>query len=209
MGEHQIYIKVPFKFDQLMNYYDTKSHVKSNVIALTHYWLYGEFALEKLIQFLNFYKKGIKEDEYFVFGVKGHEAFDPEYAAQSLYSIDFKRCIFEDVNIEPNIIAIDPKKINNDQGATVIDLSGEKPKYCFIFPKDDVIETLSAEEYFEQYYSKDEDSRFKYWNNIKELEELRDNCLKIVNKLDKYEVISNFQLQNIFPKLEGVKESVI
>jgi hypothetical protein len=138
MGQrHQIYVRLPKKFYNKGN----QNNREETTIGIHHQWLYGSTALRQLSNLLTFVKN---QTEYSPLGDKGGvgEAMD---ALVAIYSVDIQHGYFhavcplwgdeEDGESKvgtPGDECSDPTKGDNNNGITVIDLSGKEPKYCFM-----------------------------------------------------------------------------
>ena len=204
MGQrHQIYIKLPYKFEQFKDYEENKK-VKNNVIALHHQWLYGVMALKQLNNFMTFVENG-KDNDYFIFGPKGFD--NPENCAQYLYATNIEEGYYHRVSIESKELADNPDNGDNNDGITIIDLSGKVPKYCFMFVYAggeycEHYKPLTARQYVECYYGESVLERSKYWQeNEDTFRELQKEGFELAEKLERFKVLTYTQVKNIFPKM--------
>lgn len=208
MGQrHQIYAVLPYTFQQLKEEVwkegAKKEYIESNTVALYHGWFYGTLPLRQLKQVFKFYEKG-KNEQYHIFNESGQYCSgSPEDALKSLYSIDLESGGYHSVLVEPNIVAQDPRRADNNDGITVIDFRKEKePKYAFMFFDDYdgeriPYQPLSAEQYVRSYYNDN------YYKEHEKSEEYKQKWEKEIKKLvsffDDYAVLTQAELEDIFP----------
>lgn len=121
MGQrHQIYVRLP------KVYYNKGNHNNrdTKVIGFHHQWLYGWRACRLLSNFLTFMKNA---DEY-VFNDQDRLT----NIAEKCYSIDVPLAYEHGVHPLSADEIYDPRNCDNNNGITVIDLTGKEPKYAFL-----------------------------------------------------------------------------
>jgi len=128
MGQrHQIYLRIPAVAYGKGN----PNNRPAMTIGIHHQWLWGVTAAGRLEKFLKFVKIQAKKSTYSPFGCRS-EAMD---ILASIYSVDAETGYshgvyrFDETN---NSVIERPDEADNNNGATLIDLTGDKPKYCFI-----------------------------------------------------------------------------
>jgi len=133
MGQrHQIYLRIP-----AVDYGKGNGNNRTAMtIGIHHQWLWGVTAAGRLEKFLKFVKNQKKHSKFCPFESSPGEAMD---ILAGIYSVDAEAGYFHQVHrfvdkashYNPEKIAR-PDEADNNNGATLIDLTGDKPKYCFI-----------------------------------------------------------------------------
>lgn len=127
MGQrHQIYLRIP---------------TEQQVCGIHHQWLYGCTALRSLANFLTFAKNS-KDFTGKAYGYELTHVSNAERVLQAVYSIDVNEGYYHQTHILQHGEPEQPTKGDNNNGITVIDLSGDKPKYCFSALYDGHLECL-------------------------------------------------------------------
>lgn len=158
MGQrHQVYIVLP-----AVGYPDCNGRRNPNnrgpkVVGFHHQWLYGWTAVRFLSRALRYVKTCSQQAS----GPFSNTAHDALSALAALYSFEestgyYHRVhLFEDEAVECN----NPHLGDNNDGITVLDLSGDKPAYCFYsLGSTESAKSLaegcySAAQYLKSYYS--------------------------------------------------------
>lgn len=207
MGQrHQVYVVLPYEFDQETNEGKSK-RVKSNVVALHFGWLYGVSAGQRLEQFLKFVEK-MNEDKYSLFqnDLRSNEV---SHLVKHLYSLNIEEGTFNQVLIEPNDVATNPLFGDNNDGITIIDCRNIKPKYAMMFINGHDEERIpmipmSAIDYMLHYYGY-EQAQSDYWKQNKEsFDEMHLKAVDLGRRLESYEVLTDQEIRKIFPKMYQV-----
>lgn len=199
MGQrHQIYVRLPKKY-----YYPDNPNNRDEVtIGIHHQWLYGQRAILQLNQLLQFIDKRLSEDkdDYMLKDVGSMQGLlESCYSLNALDGYYHNVC---DITDETDVIA-DPRNGDNNDGITVIDLSGNKPTYCFVSlhgieatkqPKAK-LKPISAEEYYRCYYPI---GHSKSNEMVPEFHVKSEACLQ---ELRRFDVISLERLKKIFPEM--------
>lgn len=194
MGQrHQIYIQLPAKF-----YFEGNPNNKpARVIGLHHQWLYGHSALSSLQRLLTFISK---QGDY---GPIGRGQGEEIEVIKAIYACDWTSGYFHGVHdISDETSCIDPREGDNNDGITIVDLSGKAPKYCFMSvhhlegrhgDKTPVLKPLSAKQYLAAYYSKSDIEEFDQEDQSK-VEEL-------LSFFNFEKVLTTAQVRKIFPAM--------
>lgn len=158
MGQrHQIYIRLP----QVVSKYSGEVERKELTIGFHHQWLYGATAIQVLDNFLTFYSKA-KKDKYSPFvSVCGEDVIEVCKTVLSYLPRTGKIENLHSLN-DPKGWGYDctdnPKNGDNNDGITIIDLTGPKPRYSFasIWSTEGKVSLreglYSAAEYIASYY---------------------------------------------------------
>ena len=121
MGQrHQIYVRLPKIYYNKGN----PNNKEARVIGFHHQWLYGWRACRLLSNFLTFITNA---DEY---ALKDQDRLTN--IAEKCYSIDVPLSYDHSVHSLGVEETSDPRKGDNNNGITVIDLTGAVPKYAFL-----------------------------------------------------------------------------
>jgi hypothetical protein len=223
MGQrHQIYLKLPARF-----YYEGNCNNRpETVIGIHHQWLYGQKAIKLCSNAMKFIKN---QDEYGPL-TKTSGVSDAMEALSSIYSLDIESGYYHqthplwaykddrEVIGEVGAECKDPRKGDNNDGITIIDLTGEKPKYCFmsICHLECAEETreyvknfipMSAHDYVKAYYPKyEKETKVKvkgHDGKTKEVDntEFHAESKKIVEFMAQFEVLTLREVKKIFPAM--------
>jgi hypothetical protein len=189
MGQrHQIYVRLADK----------------SVIGIHHQWLWGITAVCRLANYLNF---TMTADE----PLNKTEALD---RLALCYSIDMQTGYYHDVHKLDDEETINPEKTDNNNGITLIDLSGKTPKYCFMslhhlecLDKSIAEQCEQGEEPFKNMQPMDVDKWISLHYSKKDFNKFQGTdkpsykkALKIVKT---FKVMSHKDCQKMFPKIEG------
>ena len=119
MGQrHQIYLRLPAMYAE-----DNPNHKPIRVVGIHHQWLWGQTAMKLLVNFLTFLKKS--ENQY-----SGRDVLE---ILQCAYAIHPETGYFHGICPELDKDEVEnPLNTDNNNGVTIIDLTGKKPKYCFM-----------------------------------------------------------------------------
>lgn len=215
MGQrHQIYLRLPAKYYNEGNV----NNRDAQTVGLHHQWLYGKTALESLSRALTFFKERLSDKFY-----KEDPFFNPAVAAkalQCLYSVNPATGYFHNTHIlresnddegwssggkegwHPECQA--PENGDNNDGITVIDISGDKIRYAFVSighiegegKQPAVGKPLTAKEYFDHYYPA------KTRNEKSDLDDLKwfAEGDALAEFIDSFELLTTAELKKIFPK---------
>lgn len=207
MGQrHQIYVALPEKY-----YYEGNPNNRpQTVIGIHHQWLYGYNAIRRLRNFVEFYKNSDKK--YGPFSPK--TSVDHAMGAlTALYSIDVQdgyyhgvHDIYEDGK---GVECFDPRKGDNNNGITIIDLTQPELKYCFMSVGhleclDKTMENryknfspMSAEDYLLLHYPK--------IRSIQEVdpdaETFRLEAIRCLEELEPSKVLKLSEVKKLFPAM--------
>lgn len=121
MGQrHQAYLRLPVVYYNEGNI----NNKPERTIGLHHQWLYGYEAVHALYRYLAWLTNDENNLKYI--------SHDEEGAFHGAYSFDYELGYFHQVHTldagEPD----DPTQGDNNNGITIIDLAGKKPRYCFM-----------------------------------------------------------------------------
>jgi hypothetical protein len=177
---------------------------KKHVYGIHHQWLYGRTAITLLGNFFEFIdnaKKDNRDNWDWRNGLHTYGDRAWPQLLQAIYSTDIANGYFHfvhDLNKENDPCLDNPYLGDNNDGITVIDIRGDKVKYCFhsLCGLEDKKRTkagkvLSAREYVHGYYpEKDQD------------EEMKNEITKLLSRIEgKAELITAKELKGIFPKM--------
>jgi hypothetical protein len=216
MGQrHQIYIRM-----------NTKEGPK--VLGYHHQWLFGKTAVETLIRALTF----AKADAQCNYGVlnRGYDGGrDASRAFEAVLSVDVSSGYYHNVypfQFNPQdesdyeeAALTDPRQGDNNNGITIIDLTGKKPKYCFMSvhhlecladgeaekraETDLVLEPLSASTWLDLHYpTNSKHDMYKSWKGAEVGKNIA-YCSSLKRKLSKVKVLTRDEVAAIFPKMYG------
>ena len=126
MGQrHQVYVRLP-----AINYGKGTPNTKpERTIGLHHQWLYGFTAIRLLRNYLMFWERCDKQYNQMI------DLGGSVQVLEGCYSIDAERAYNAGVSMLVSGVDAsleDPRKGDNNNGITVIDLRGKKPKYAFL-----------------------------------------------------------------------------
>jgi hypothetical protein len=209
MGQrHQIYAKLP----------------SGKVIGIHHQWLYGRTALKLLVNYLQFLRK-VETEDRFNASAPRKECYTRSYQATGVlgacYSLIAAEGYFHEIcpfdQHEPSDAEVlaDPRQGDNNDGITIIDLSHEKPKFCFMslhglecaYSKRGEIKDfkpLSAEQYVSAYYPHWRENKDfnRSKNEIIECDyDLKGEIKGLLKSLEGYKTLTLAEVKKIFPKM--------
>lgn len=208
MGQrHQVYLKLPEVY-----YNENNPNNTSQVIGIHHQWLFGQRAVLQLLQCLKFIES---QDEYGPF--VGRRYYDTEEALGALYSVNAQDGYFHITHpitkdLEEN--GNDPGQFDNNDGITIIDVSGKTVKYCFMSlhhlegeaaDKVENLVPLNAHEYLHAYYPKYKTAKGKK----KQDKDFYNKSRQAIENLKSFEVLTLKEVKEIFPSLYGIKGNVL
>lgn len=229
MGQrHQIYIRLPKKQYSQSNNPNNRPAI---TVGLHHQWLYGRRAVLSLAQALKFLKLNLTQDDG---NIDCKYIFNPSEAAdmvKAVYQVDIDEGYYHRVHLMRDNdddsnwsnggrdswyeCCQRPEDGDNNDGITVIDLSGKQIKYAFLSVRHlegeidpEVGKPMSALEYFNCYYPKA--TRQKELKNSKP-EHKADNLAFFLSALEackyaqEFKVLTRAELKKIFPKSELFK----
>ena len=217
MGQrHQIYVKLP-----AVNYGDSNPNSKpSAVIGIHHQWLYGHTAARQLHNLLTFFNN---QQQYGPF--TGKSTFsDPQTALVAIYSVDIATGYYHQVAPLSELECEDPRNGDNNDGTTIVDFTGKKPKYAFMSietlecaHKSQIknyknFEPISARNWINLYYpdfdkplitgaAKNLRDSLNITDEYSEQEAQREMLCALVNKFDNFNVLTKAEIKNIFPSM--------
>lgn len=120
MGQrHQIYLRLP----EIYYNENNPNNKPARTVGIHHQWLWGQTAMMLLSQYLRFLEN------------RDHDRFTDEQleALQCAYSFCADAGYFRHLCPRLDEDECDnPLNADNNNGITVIDLTGKKPKYCFM-----------------------------------------------------------------------------
>lgn len=209
------------------------------VVAMHHQWLYGRSVLLGAINILSMYKERDKYSSAFPWTKKGQAGQYYSSPEETMWEVPYmistimgtfnkpefasSRIGFERFNIlnrdEPGMMHDCTAGDNND-GITILDLTGKVPKYCFMniygvegYYSLPLMCPLTAREYVESYYPVEEKELQSAENYTPEELEKKKNELKAAfeaNKKENEKYIEQFkgaklltveELKKMFPKI--------
>lgn len=196
MGQrHQIYFILPNKitFKDEMG-----DEVTSNVFGLHHQWLYGLTAGEMAKQFLGFADIDMAS-RYSKLAGKYSEN-ETATILTMLYSIRPADGYYHGVYALDEATLRNPMMGDNNDGITVFDLRGDKPKYCLMYLHDgDILKAkvpVHAYDYALEYYGLQALAGTEYT-----LEEQRILSSLINDVGNRYELLTTEELEKVFPDM--------
>lgn len=206
MGQrHQIYLRLP----KIYLNKDNPNNKPETTIAIHHQWLYGVTALKSLKNFLIFAEIDLKAT-YSRLKSSHSDALDilahaySFNAEEGYYSKVHKFDSVEDKQSKVKVTD-DPTKGDNNNGITIIDLTGKSPTYCFLSIRG--LETMhdSKQESYDNFYPINTKTwvELHYGNGWQGKDKAPDGALDTVQFLSKYKTITPERLKEIFPKLKS------
>jgi hypothetical protein len=227
MGQrHQVYLRLP-----------GANNRPEVTIGIHHQWLWGRTAARSLANLLKFVAN---QGEYGPFTSNGGR--DAMSALEAIYSVDVDSGYFHSVHPlwkwdneskGPKVgvhdeCCADPTLGDNNNGITVIDLSGEKPKYCFMsvghleclgegqennytnFKPIDIDQWMTL--HYPTYKDGEtcgcetctKEPKYKKGHD-KAIKANGEACRALVDFISKFEVLTKAEIKRIFPKLKGVR----
>ncbi len=200
MGQrHQIYVKLP-----ATNYGKGNCNNRpSRVIGLHHQWLFGQTALISLARVMSFL--GAKENAKYC-SLRGRGSYEAIEILSALYSIDAATGYYHRVHdISTEDSCQDPRLGDNNDGITIIDLSKDTVKYCFMrldgLGRGDAadgipnLKPLSAKKYLAAYYPDFET------NSDPENLEFNAKNRELVAGFENQKLLTLSEVKKIFPKM--------
>lgn len=216
MGQrHQIYVALPYQFKQWKDWKE-KEKVDGHVIALHHQWLYGVSAGQQLLQFLQFAKAGVDNDDmYRIFGPKGYHN-DAQQVAAMLYSLTLSEGYYHYVSVESKKLADNPLFGDNNDGITVIDLRDEQPRYAMMFIGARATEApqfvaLNGLQYMETYYGDQKllEPDGYFVTHEEKLRAMQKKMTTVWEKLQHFDTLTTEEVMRLFPTMaKEIKNSV-
>jgi len=210
MGQrHQVYLRLPEVYYNPRN----PNNKPVTTIGIHHQWLYGQTALIMLKNFMTFWEN-TKDDKYSPF-VKWRSS-DVQGILNGIYSIDYVRGYYHSVHQLEAGCCLDPRLGDNNDGITIIDVTGENPEYCFMAicglegdkscAVKDLI-PLSAHQYVSAYYPHylTETTATNFREEVVDLKEFHLETKGLIKTLANYKVLTPKQVQDIFPLMYGRK----
>jgi hypothetical protein len=215
MGQrHQIYLRLPAKLYREGN----PNNRSEQTVGLHSQWLFGATAIRCLFNFLTFAKASMKEETS---PLRSGSLQNAQDILEACYTVDIKSGFFQSLykfpvnKDDPEFESCidDPRQADNNNGITIIDLTGDKPRYCFLsighleclhatkkgrehedIPPYRNFVPISAEQWIALHYGDE-------WKNNPQLCARR-AVAKHVKFLEGFEVISAERLAEIFPALK-------
>lgn len=206
MGQrHQVYLRLP----KIYYNKDNGNNKPETTIAIHHQWLFGVTALKLLKNFLTFAEIDLK-DTYSRLKTNHSDALDilahaySFNASEGYYSGVYKFDSAEDKKAKVKITD-DPTQGDNNNGITIIDLTGKSPTYCFLSIAG--LETLheGKGKSYDNFYPIDTKTwvELHYGNGWQGKDKAPEGAVDAVNFLSKYKTITPERLKEIFPKLKS------
>ncbi len=215
MGQrHQLYIRIKGKSGPIM-------------LGYHHQWLFGKTAMQTLERVLTFASASL-EDKYSPLNEPYDNGYSASNALESVISTDYKTgyhhgvCAFQhqrlDSDNSPDVLQ-NPMLGDNNNGITIVDLTGDKPKYCFMslthlecldgVPSCFEVENLvpiDAETWINLHYPKDtKNVYYKDWPKAELVAHAKERT-RLVKALSKYKALTQAEVKKMFPKMfKGVK----
>lgn len=211
MGQrHQVYLRLPSTHYQEGN----QNNRPEITVGLHHQWLYGKTAIQLLGNALNYAEK---TGEYHPWRKSLYKE-DAVQCLAAIYSLDQNDGYFHRVHTDLDAECEDPRLGDNNDGITVIDLTGPIPSYCFVSlggiecseVRRNKIKSLSpmpAMQYLDAYYPNFDFP--SHWDDRVTSEDrinLKMECLALLDRVSKFPVISKKRLKEIFPKMYAQNE---
>lgn len=123
MGQrHQIYVRLP-KIDYGNG---NPNNLPERTIGIHHQWLYGYTAVRLLRNYFTYWTKEHITHRHTTDGSSALELLS------AVYSVDPDRAYFHGVHKLDQEEINNPRRAGNNNGITVIDFTGARPKYCFM-----------------------------------------------------------------------------
>lgn len=189
---HQVYVRLPNK----------------TIIGIHHQWLYGQRPLSLLLNFLTFATAP---------RAKNTINYDGQGILNAAYSFDVTDLYYHNVHtLEPKGEIENPLNGDNNDGITIIDLTGPIATYCFMAinglegdnsGKIKNLVPLSAEQYLRAYYPAFETESADEWGN--KVKSFHNRSKKLLKGLTKYQVMDLKTVQNMFPAMYKKKAKAI
>lgn len=197
MGQrHQVYVNLkPVYYNP-----DNPNNRGPKVVGFHHQWLYGWTATRFLKRALDYIAICNKQE----YGPFSHTAHDALPALAALYSVEESTGYFHTVQKfdDKDGEVKNPHLGDNNDGITVIDLTGDAPAYCFYsLGSTEGTKSLregcySARQYLESYYPK-----FKGHNG----EDLSGDFKPVLMALAKVRVLTPADMKRIFPAMKPIR----
>lgn len=204
MGQrHQIYLRLPAQ-----NYgKDNPNTCGEKTVGIHHQWLYGKTALKLLKNYLTFMSVADKDD--------GKNSFARKYDAMerlaACYSVIPSEGYFHRVHTDLEAECDDPRLGDNNDGITIIDISKDEIKYCFMsicgieaenYKKCPKFKPLTAEQYVTFYYPEWRSgfARDRDGNRV-DAPEHKAEIIELLDFLKNYKTLSLSRVKKIFPKM--------
>lgn len=176
------------------------------VVGIHHQWLYGRTALLLLGNVLKFRAKGGK---FCPFAVDG-ATYDAAPALAAAYGFDAASGYFHSTHVLEDGETTDPRRGDNNDGITILDFRGKKPRYCFMnlgegdstIMKAPALEPLSAEQYLRLYYPANEAWHESYEKARPQIER---EIARLLKPLTKVAVMSRADVMAVFPAMFAAK----
>jgi hypothetical protein len=175
---------------------------KKHVYGIHHQWLYGRTAITLLGNFFEFIdntKKGNGDNWDWRNGPSSYGDRAWPQLLQAIYSTDIANGYFHfvhNLNEDKDPCLDNPYMGDNNDGITVIDLRGDKVKYCFhsLYGLEGTKggKVLSARQYVNSYYPEKEQD-----------DEMKNEIAKLLSRIEgKVELLTIEELKQIFPKMK-------
>lgn len=210
MGQrHQIYVRLP-KRDLGKDNPNTRGEI---TIGIHHQWLYGRTALKLLKQYLSFIAIDQKENGADSFS-RHYEATEKLAACYSLIAEEaYYHGVYQFTEADSDVLN-DPRKGDNNDGITVIDLTKETPTYCFMSlhhieaeagEKCPNLKPLTAEEYVTYYYPHWREGKITErgndGRNLIDAPELTIEIADLIKFFNNYKTTTLARVKSIFPDM--------
>lgn len=230
MGQrHQVYLRIK----------DRKG--KKTVVGIHHQWLYGYTALAQLDNFLKYVTVQLKDEwnqksPEHRYGYALSDLNDAQKILAAAYSFNAEQGYFHGVHAltenemtsdsqtnynsaEPGPECRDPRKGDNNDGITVIDLTGSEPKVAFVSlygiecnptqrASIKALSPMKPETYLRAYYPeydsktpKDREGKLLDGKHKAEALEHAEYVKSLVKSLGAFKVLTKTELRAIFPAM--------
>lgn len=209
MGQrHQVYLRLPKVYYNANN----PNNRPEKTLGLHHQWLYGRTALQLLANFALFVEKSREapgEDPYWMILGGAQDVLNACYTCvpatgyyHGVHTLDAE--------------CEDPRRGDNNDGITIIDVTGGKLRYCFMsihhIEGEDgencpVMQPLTAEQYVTYYYPHWKEGKANGYdsktgkNVLMDAPEVREEIAALLDVLGKYEALPISRVKKIFPKM--------
>ena len=176
---------------------------KTYKMAFHLQWSWGHYSIIRLNQVLDYFKNNLS-DKYCKFNGKGFEDYEEiKDVLHSLTSLNLVTKSFVNADYEdPNECDVtkNPLYGDNNDGIYIVDLRGEKPRYCMLhWVQNENLKPISAREYFNMYHEKD----LQKLNSDIDPEGLRDInvAFSFLSNIETFELIKEEELRELYPKM--------
>lgn len=179
--------------------------VEKKLFGFHHQWLWGYTACRQLSNLLSFYENAKKKGNSGVIGSTFSDRPDAIEVIQAIYSVDISSGYYHRLHRLDGCEK--PEEGDNNNGITVIDFTGERPRYGFVSlfglecldtSKEKAYKNwvpMGAEEYLSLHYP-----NFRLPGGDPEEKEWNERCRGVADRLGGFEVLKTSDLKEIFPK---------